>query len=178
MKRNIFLAATLIIFTSKLFAQSEKKNIIKTNLTSPIFSTFHLNYERAFSNKISGQLGFMYTGLKNDNTKINGFAITPEVRLYPKQNALEGFFLGLSPRYQSFTLKADNDEATLSSFGAALIVGGQWIFGDIVSLELYGGPSFNSSTLKIESGSEDDFNTSGVGDGVGFRFGVAVGFAF
>lgn len=176
------------MLTNIIFAQSEKKNIVKTNVLSPLFRTFHLNYERAFTEKVSGQLGLMYfAGLDRNDTKFNGFAVTPEVRLYPKGTALEGFFLGLSPRYQSFKLESQTtdfngntvtDKATLSSIGAGLVLGGQWIFGDIVSFEIYGGPSFNSSTIKVESGTEDNFNTSGVGSGFGFRFGATVGVAF
>lgn len=175
------------MLANMIFAQSEKKNIVKTNILSPLVSSFHLNYERAFTEKVSGQLGLMYfAGVKLGETRFNGFAVTPEVRLYPKGTALEGFFLGLSPRYQSYTLKvettdvngnATTDKATLSSIGAGLVLGGQWIFGDIISLEVYGGPSFNSGKVKVETGSEDDFNT-GVGNGFGFRYGVTVGVAF
>jgi len=186
-KLTLFLAC--FMFANMIFAQSEKKNIIKTNVLSPVVKSFHLNYERAFTEKVSGQLGFMYfAGVKLGDTKLEGFAITPEVRLYPKGTALEGFFIGLSPRYQSYTLKLETtdvngnatvDKATLSAFGAGLVLGGQWIFGDIVSLEVYGGPSFNSGTVKVESGSssEDNFNT-GIGNGFGFRYGVTIGVAF
>jgi hypothetical protein len=190
--KKISLLLVCFMFTTLMFAQSEKKNIVKTNIISPLFRTFHLNYERAFTEKVSGQLGLMYfAGLDRNDTKFNGFAVTPEVRLYPKGTALEGFFLGLSPRYQSFKLETttesfdDNgnpvkntNKATLRSMGAGLVVGGQWIFGDIVSLELYGGPSFNSSKIKVESGSEDDFNTTGVGSRFGLRFGLTVGVIF
>ncbi len=172
-----------------IFAQSEKKNIVKTNILSPALRAYHLNYERAFSEKLSGQLGLMYFGgFNSGDVKLNGYGITPEVRLYPKGTALEGFFLGLSPRYQSYQLKSDGtdvngntitDKATLSSIGAGLVLGGQWIFADIVSLEVYGGPAFNSRTLKIEDNSGGtNFEDVSFGNGFSFRLGVTVGVAF
>lgn len=186
--KKITLFFVCLAFAGSLFAQSEKKNILKTNLISPLFRTFHLNYERGFTEKVSGQLGFLYfAGFNRGDTKFNGFGITPEVRLYPSGKALTGLFLGFSPRYQSFKLEASYtdtngnntaDKATLSSIGAGLVLGGQWIFGDIVSLELYGGPSFNSGSLKVESGSSEDRFETGIGNGFGFRFGVTVGIAF
>ncbi|GAB4127091.1 MAG: hypothetical protein OHK0045_07940 [Raineya sp.] len=187
MKKTALLFACLA-FAGSLFAQSEKKNILKTNIISPLFRAFHLNYERAFTEKVSGQFGFLYfAGFNQGDTKFNGFGVTPEVRLYPGGKALTGFFLSLSPRYQSFKLETNytdingnnaTDKATLSSIGAGLVLGGQWIFGDIVSLELYGGPSFNSGSVKVESGSSEDRFDTGIGNGFGFRFGVTVGIAF
>lgn len=59
-----------------------------------------------------------------------------------------------------------------------LVLGGQWIFGDIVSMELFGGPSFNSGSLKVESGASEDRFDIGIGNGFGFRFGVTIGIAF
>ncbi len=178
--KKITLIFACLALAGSLFAQSEKKNIIKTNIMSPALRVFHLNYERGFTEKISGQLGFMYfAGLNRGDTKFNGFGVTPEVRLYPGGKALTGFFLGLSPRYQSYKLEVDTDKATLSSFGAGLLLGGQWIFGDIVSVEVYGGPSYNAGSLKLETSgtSEDKFET-GIGQGFGFRLGVTVGIAF
>jgi hypothetical protein len=186
--KKITLIFACLALAGSLFAQSEKKNIIKTNILSPLLRTFHLNYERAFTEKISGQLGFLYfAGFNQGDTRFNGFGVTPEVRFYPGGKALTGFFLGLSPRYQSLKLEIDyndvngnnaTDKATLSSIGAGLVLGGQWIFGDIVSLEVLGGPSFNAGSLKVESGSSEDRFDTGIGQGFGFRFGVTVGIAF
>lgn len=112
--KKITLIFACLAFAGSLFAQSEKKNIIKTNIMSPALRVFHLNYERGFTDKVSGQLGFMYfAGLNRGDTKFNGFGVTPEVRLYPGGKALTGFFLGLSPRYQSYKLEVDTDKATL-----------------------------------------------------------------
>ncbi len=170
---------------------SEKKNIIKTSLTSFALRTFHLNYERVVTQKITVQLGAFYSffggnsinGSTNDSNTFGGFGITPEIRFYPKGVAPMGFFVGVSPRYQRYTFKESNNnggtgsETTATAFGSAIIVGGQWIFGDVISLDLYGGPSLNTVNIKNSSGSQNNLSISGLSP-VGFRFGVSVGVAF
>lgn len=185
--KNLFLTLCLVALTVSGFAQTEKRNVIKTNLLSPFLSAAHLNYERGLSEKTSAQLGLMYLfGVNQGDTKFNGFGVTPEFRFYPSGNATQGFFLALSPRYQSYNLEATVDDgngnsttskATLSAVGAGLLIGSQWHFGEAVTLELYGGPSYNAGNVKVESGSEDDFNT-GLGSGFGLRFGLMIGIAF
>jgi hypothetical protein len=192
MKTPVLLTACLTTFcltafTFCSFAQTEKRNVIKTNLLSPLLRAVHLNYEYGLSKKTSAQLGFMYLfGVQQTDTKFTGFGITPEFRFYPQENATQGFFLALSPRYQSHNLEVsitDNNgnpataEATWSSVGAAFLVGNQWHFPKSITLELYGGPSYNVGNIKVKSGSEENFNV-GFLSGFGLRFGLMIGIAF
>ena len=159
---------------------SSKKNVIKTNLTSFLISTVHLNYERVINKNITLQLGAHYTFLgfnNSDFARLNGFGITPEVRLYPAGLPPAGFFVGLSPRFQRYTISdsGSSSENTLSLLGVGVILGGQWLINDMISLEVYGGPSANKIMRTASNSQQNDF--SGIST-FGLRFGVTVGYAF
>jgi hypothetical protein len=162
-----------------VFAQ--KQNVFKINIFSPLVRTANFQFEHVLGEKKSGQLGFFYTGFKVSDTKFSGFGITPEFRFYPgdKRKAPAGFFVAPFLRYQSFNLKdqVNTDEATYSSFGGGLILGFQGLIGNVVSLEAFLGPSYNSGSLKVKSGNSSDFSL-GSFDGFGLRAGVTLGIAF
>jgi len=183
---SILAFVMLLVFTSSAFTQ--KQNAFKVNIFSPVVSTISVFYERALSDGASGQLGFFYTGFKISDTKFSGFGITPEFRIYPgKSPDLKGFYLAPFMRYQSFDMKTPSIDigtglefdakASFTSFGGGLLIGGQFLFGDIVVLDLFIGPSYNAGNVKVDVGTEDDFSV-GSYDGFGVRFGVTVGLAF
>jgi hypothetical protein len=177
----IFFAITALSNTVE--AQSEKKNIIKVNLLSPIIRTGSFFYERVITPKSTAQLGFYYTGFSIEGTRLRGIGITPEYRFYVSNNkeAPQGFFVAPFLRYQNLELSINttNEKATITTFGGGLAIGGQWIFSDIISLDIFGGPTVNSRTFKATTNgaTEDDFTLTGLGN-FGFRFGVTVGVAF
>ena len=184
MKKLLLFALGLALFTNySIFAQ--KKNLVKVNFLSPIVKTFNFQYEHVINERKSLQLGVYYTGFSSSGTSFSGFGITPEFRMYLSntKTAPEGFYLAPFVRYQSFTLKATEDfsstesKATLSAIRPGFIIGYQWIFSDIVSLEFFLGPSYSISSLKVTSGSESDFST-GIFDGFGLRSGLSLGIAF
>ncbi len=186
MKKNLFFAflfLAIISLSNNSFAQSEKKNIIKANLLSPLIRTGSFFYERVITQKSSLQLGFYYTGFSIEGTKLRGIGITPEYRFYVSNNgqALQGFFVAPFLRYQSLELSTDatNEKGTLTTFGGGLAIGGQWLFSDIISLDIFGGPTVNSRSFKASTSAttEEDFTLTGLGN-VGFRFGVTLGVAF
>ncbi len=166
-----------LVISCSIFAQ--KKNAIKVNIFSPIVRTGSFFYERALSDGASAQLGFFYTGYKVSDTKFSGYGITPEFRFYPSRNEdMKGFYLAPFLRYQSFSLSDElNNEATFSSFGGGVLIGGQFLFGNIVTLDIFIGPAYNSGSTKVKSGSADTFSL-GSFDGFGVRPGVTVGIAF
>ena len=130
----IVLAAGLML-SSSVFAQ--KKNAIKVNILSPVVRTGSFFYERALSDGASAQLGFFYTGYKISDTKFSGFGITPEFRYYPAKNEdMKGFYLAPFLRYQNFKLTQDatDSKGTFTSFGGGVLIGGQFLFGNVVTL--------------------------------------------
>ena len=188
MKKTILFFILLLciqgFFAEKSQAQTDKKNIIKVNLFSPIVRTASIFYEREVSETVSAQLGFFYTGASIDDTEFRGFGITPEVRFYLSDKGTpEGFFIAPFVRYQNFNLTIEDadlqidSEADLTGIGGGLLIGGQWVFKDVVSLDVWGGPSYSSVSIDVTSGDEDDFSLGSV-DGFGVRFGVTLGFAF
>jgi hypothetical protein len=175
----------LMALSVSIYAQ--KKNAFKVNIFSPLVSSVSVFYERALSDATSAQLGFFYTGFKVSDTKFSGFGVTPEFRLYPgKSEDLKGFYLAPFIRYQSFKLETPaldinlmeyTAKATFSSFGGGLLIGGQFLFGNIVTLDIFIGPSYNAGSVKVDVGSENDFSL-GSFDGFGARGGVTIGIAF
>ena len=181
MKKLLFIGFILIGFASGTLAQ---ENVVKINIFSPIVKTVSVFYERQLTDNTSGQLGFFYTGYKVTDTKFTGFGITPEWRYYFDET-FRGFYLGPFARYQSFTLTNSyefsdvEDEATLSTIGAGVLIGRQWLFNDWFSLDTFIGPSFNSGKVKVKSeGTEEDTFSTGAFDGFGVRVGVTLGAAF
>ncbi len=194
--RKILSAAALLLGISAPAAYAQN-NAIKINILSPIVRTLSIFGEHKLNDNSSAQLGFLYTGFKVSETKFSGFAITPEYRYYlSDKGAINGFYLGPYLRYQNYTLKTgqitefyDNNgnllttprtyepKATFSSFGGGLVVGYQAIFKERISLDAFIGPGFNSSSVKVDVGSEDDFST-GAFSGFSIRPGVTLGLAF
>ena len=171
---------------------TEKKNIIK-------LTTFGINYERVLTARITAQLNthYLFSGQNSASTTINGqtlntessgFGVGAEVRFYPK-SALNGFFVGLSPRYQNYNFRVPNGttdngsstdaKANWNAYNVALLLGKQWVFNDIISFEVYGGPAVVGGVFEITKGNRDAFTLLGTGanTGVTLRFGIAVGFA-
>src|ERR1035437_11076357 len=97
MKKALILFL-VIVLTVPIFSQeksdvSTEKNVLKINTLSLFLGTGSLFYERKLSDLTSGQLGFAYMGVKISDTKFTGIIITPEVRIYPKKNAIDGFYI-------------------------------------------------------------------------------------
>jgi len=184
MKQRTFYTIIFSLLFVNLFAQGPQ-NVIKVNIFSPVVRTLSLSYERALSEDNSFQFNFFYTGTSIGDTQFRGFGLTPEYRFYLSENkeAPAGFYVSPFLRYQNFNLSVDDDfddtvdEATLSTFGGGVLIGGHWLFKDKISLDTFIGPSYAAGDVKLEGDSEDIFET-GILSGFGVRFGVTVGYAF
>lgn len=179
MKKILLLVlAVAIAFPS--IAQKEtstEKNVIKVNTLPLILGTGSIFYEHGFSEKISGQLGLGYMNYGVSGNRFSGLFITPELRLYPKGNAIDGFYVAPYLRYQNLTVKVDPDKASLTNVGGGVALGRQWITNSGFTMDLFVGGHYTSASLNVKSGSESVFNI-GAFDGFGFRIGFALGFAF
>ncbi len=160
-----------------------KQNVIKVNLISPIVKSGSFFYERALSEKSSAQIGVGFTAYNRDAVKINGVFFTPEYRFYLSESeaAPVGFYVGPYLRYQNLKIESTEsepvDKATLSTIGGGVVVGRQWIFSDVVSLDIFLGPNYNSGKVKVTSGSEVE-DIPGSINGFGVRTGITLGLAF
>jgi hypothetical protein len=166
-------------------AQAQKQNAIKANLFSPLAKSGSFFYERKVADNKSAQLGVGFTAYSKDGVKLSGIFFTPEFRFYLSGEAMNGFYVGPFARYQSLKIEDKSseeyggtaDKATLTTIGGGVVVGRQWMFGDIVTLDIFGGPSLNSGTVKYDDGAG---NTTIPGNfsGFGARVGITLGIAF
>ena len=179
MKKTLLLIV-VISLTLQSFAQSvtsTEKNVLKVNTLSLILGTGSIFYEHGFSNKISGQLGIGYLNYGSNDNRFSGLFITPELKYYPKGNAIDGMYIAPYLRYQNLTVKVDPYKAALTNMGGGLAFGRQWITNSGFTMDLFFGGHYTSAKLKVENGTEDDFNI-GAFDGFGVRIGFALGFGF
>jgi hypothetical protein len=177
MKKVLLSTLVLVgVLTSKISAQ-EVNNTVKLNPLSALFRIGSVFYERKMSDNLSLQLGVAYTGLKLEETKFSGFSTTPELRYYPKANALNGLYLGPFLRYQNYSVQDEFSKGTYSSFGGGAVIGRQWVYKSGFTLDLFFGPSYNSGKFKAEDGSGEPEISGGI-DGFGIRTGIAIGFGF
>jgi hypothetical protein len=179
--RKLLIILVAFVITVPALAQDQptvapEKNVFKMNTLSLILGTGSIFYEHRFSDLTSGQLGLAYMGARISDTKFRGFIITPEVRLYPKKNAIDGFYVAPYLRYQNYSLESGVDKGTLSSFGGGFLVGRQWIKKSGFTMDLFFGGHYGSTSVKVDSGT-DSFNTDLI-SGFGVRAGFALGFAF
>jgi hypothetical protein len=179
--RNFYLLTAMLFLGVSSFGQ--KQNVIKANLFSPLVKSGSFFYERAFDTNKSGQLGVGFTAYSTGNTKISGLFITPEFRFYLSdgKNALEGFYVGPFVRYQNLTVEdiTHTGKAELNTFGGGVVVGHQWLFKDLISLDIFAGPSYNSGQLKVtDTQDPSTYSVPSTFNGFGLRSGVTLGIAF
>lgn len=173
--KKTFLIAILALSFINVKAQ-DAQNTIKINPLSALLRTGSVFYERKLNEGTSLQLGLAYTGVKIDDTKFEGIAITPEVRFYLKQKAISGLYAAPFLKYQNYSVRSGSDKGTYSSFGGGALIGRQWVYGSGFVLDLFFGPAYNNGNFKIKSGSEPEIS-AGI-DGFGLRTGIAIGFGF
>lgn len=174
MKKTLLITLSVLAFMH--VKAQDVQNTFKINPLSALLKTGSVFYERKLNQSTSLQLGVAYTGIKLDETKFEGVAITPEVRFYLKQKAISGLYFAPFLRYQNYSVTDGSDKGTYSSFGGGALIGRQWTYGSGFVLDLFFGPAYNSGNYKVKSGTEPDIK-GGI-DGFGLRTGIALGFGF
>lgn len=98
---------------------SYSKNVIKTNLFSPVLRCASIQYERGLNKNFSGGITLTRIFERNFdpisflgepplfNLRLSGWAITPEIRFYPgrkeSKKAPHGFYISLYSRISNFS---------------------------------------------------------------------------
>lgn len=182
--KKIFTLFLSIIFVIPCFSQeksdvSTEKNVLKINTLSLFVLTPSIFYERKISDMTSAQLGFGYMGYKVSDARFSGLILTPEFRIYPKKNALDGFYIAPYLRYMNLTAKSTSEDAkaTLTVMGGGLLFGRQWITKSGFNMDLFFGGHYGSGSAKANSGTTDWFDGN-LFSGFRTRVGFAIGFAF
>ena len=179
--KKIIILFLAIILTCPSFSQDKtlvtsEKNVLKINSLSLFLGIGSIFYEHKLSDEISGQLGIAYVGLKFQDTRFTGIILTPEVRIYPRKNAIDGFYIAPYLRYQNYTLQSGTDRGSLSSIGGGVLFGREWITKSGFTMDLFFGGHYGNSNIKVDTGT-NNFNTNLI-TGFGIRAGFAIGFAF
>ncbi len=184
MKKLLFSFALCVFSSALVNAQTGgKSNAFKVNIFSPMVKTGSFFYERKLNEKSSAQLGVGFTSFGNDDLKVSGLFVTPEYRFALSGEPMNGFYIGPFLRYQNLKLEEkifdqeNPDKATLTTFGGGVVVGKQWLFKDLITLDVFLGPSYNSGKLKVTAG-DDVEDIPGAFNGFGIRTGVTLGIAF
>jgi len=182
--KKLLILALIAVLTIPSFSQeksnvSTEKNVLKINTLSLIFGTGSLFYERKISELTSVQLGIGYMGYKVSDAKFSGLILTPEFRIYPRKNAIDGFYIAPYLRYFNFTIKSgtNNDIGSLTVMGGGLLFGRQWITNSGFTMDLFLGGHYGSASVKTNSGSTE-WVDSNFFSGFKTRVGFALGFAF
>lgn len=158
---------------------STHKNVIKVNYLVLPFKTIHLSYERVCSHYLSFQLQgyYLFGSIGAGDDKIsNWYDFTPEVRIYLKGKAPQGFFMG--PYYQLYQYheerKMDLKPAFLNNTNAVgLCIGYQCLKWKNFTIDLYGGAGVQFWTTNKPS-----WDTPVSGTSPSVRFGSTIGYAF
>lgn len=196
--KKLTAALGIMVFCTGLFAQ---KNIVKLDLHSPIMRTGNLIYEAILTENASFGVGFLYTDRSEgigSADYLTRFAVTPEFRYYLLDYpAPRGLFVSGNLRYQwmraewqdvMYLYDGMNSyeqysvyEKEISTFGIGVNVGLQEIYKERISIELFGGPCWNSGDRRNPLGAG---NASRPNEkfqpyvGYFFRTGINVGIAF
>jgi len=180
----------LNISADNLRAQDNKNNIVKFSLTNLIWATPTLFYERTVGSKTSLQIGGYYSMTTYDGTHRRGIGVMPEFRFYPgKKGASRGFYLAPFLKYQNYDLYKDQIEsgipvryeANSTGMGGGLLLGGQFLIGNLVVLDLYLGPSVVSWNTDYKDDASADIYTwadCDTGTSLLVRTGISIGVAF
>ncbi|HLP74267.1 MAG TPA: DUF3575 domain-containing protein [Bacteroidales bacterium] len=178
-KLLLLIVAVSLLMPVRAQETSSEKNVLKVNTLAIFLGTGSIFYERAFSESMSGQLGVGYLNYGKGGDRFSGLFLTPEVRFYPKKNAIDGMYLAPYLRYNKLTAKAeDAGKGSVSSMGGGLAFGRQWVTNSGFTMDLFFGGHYMKASVKAEDETGTSTVDAGLFDGFGFRIGFALGFAF
>jgi hypothetical protein len=183
MKNTLILFLVLVLaipaFSQEKGDVAAEKNVLKLNTLSLFVLTPSIFYEHKISDMTSAQVGVGYMGYKVSDVRFTGLFLTPEFRIYPKKNAIDGFYIAPYFRYMNLSVKSttENTNASLSVVGGGLLFGRQWITKSGFNMDLFFGGHYGSGSAKANSGDTSWFD-SDLFSGFRTRVGFALGFAF
>jgi hypothetical protein len=182
--KKILIVFIVIVLSLPAFSQekttvSNEKNVLKINTLTLIIATGSIFYERKISDLTSAQLGVAYLGYKISGIKFSGLILTPEFRIYPKKNAIDGFYVAPYLRYLNLAEKntVGNQSISFTAMGGGLLFGRQWITNSGFNMDLFFGVHYTAGSGEANSG-DNSWSKSDLLTGIKTRAGFALGFAF
>lgn len=183
MKKTALLLFVLILSLNCLaqdkveLSSSPEKNVLKINTLSLFLGTGSLFYERKLSDMVSAQVGVGYLNFKLWSARFNGLILTPEVRIHPRKDAIDGFYMAPYLRYQRYNLSdGGQDIGSLTALGGGFLLGRQWITKSGFTMDLFFGGHYGDATA--EGSSDENPEDYDHFSGFRMRMGFALGFAF
>jgi hypothetical protein len=180
---------TLFTLSSILsFAQSDKANLVKLDIG--LWNKFRVTYEHTLNSKFSVGSSLAYHFASFSGVKVDPFLRfyfgdeCPE-GLYVQARALAGFFSKTFTYYSDDLLYAIERKTNVSSYGAGLDLGYQWLSGknDNIVIDISIGTQFMTDVNNsiVENGityntANIGFNTTG--PGAIFNPRLAIGYKF
>lgn len=184
------------------------QNAIKIKILPLIFNMASFQYERVINEKMSVACDVNYVFYSstsdgnsmgagvNTSSKVTftGFGISPELRFYPGEEALKGFFVGPYLNYLTMNIKVENTDVNgltgigelkgITALGAGVLLGWKWLVAESFSIEAHTGLNFltvnvpSTVTVKYSDGTsktEDgpNLSASGLLPTLGFSLGYA-----
>lgn len=181
--KRCFAFIVLAALCLSSFAQDEnyvapEKNVLKVNTLALIIGTGSVFYERGISDLLAGQMGVGYLNYGVDETRFKGLTLTPELKFYIRNNAIDGFYMAPYLRYFKYGYESeeDSDEGSFSAFGGGVAFGRQWIMKKGFVMDLFFGGHYTDGSINIISGEEPEDITKF--EGFKTRVGFSIGFAF
>ena len=209
-RKLLSLGVLALLLLGGLQAHAQKVTV-KINPLSLAVVTANLQGEYAINEKMSAQLGLFFGSVNlgfgasgaDGGVGYNWYGVTPEFRYYTQgetKGPMRGFYVGPYLRYRGVSTSYtgsyfDPDiqanatgelTASINAFGGGVLLGYQWIFGDVFVLDLFIGPQYSraSTNISVEC-SNCDGNETAVDEevgisfgGIGVRTGLALGVAF
>ena len=114
------------------------------------------------SDMTSAQLGVAYMSYKLSDTKFSGLILTPEFRIYPKKNAIDGFYIAPYLRYQNFTVKNTSDDCkgiTDCQWVADFFLDDSGLPNQVLQWICFLEDIMEVASVKVDSGDTDSFDT-------------------
>ncbi|MGG7033926.1 MAG: hypothetical protein ACI7YS_01885 [Flavobacterium sp.] len=159
----------------------DKKNVIKFDLFAPLTGNLTFGYERVLKvgTNLEGKLGIIGPQIGSFNDHASGAFIKGGIKFLSGQDfyidgmryahPLKGKYVKLELIYSSFTNSVDHyslyyiiDKPTSytthnNAFAMNVCLGKQWILGNTLTLDIYGGVGFGVSSVKITNATADAY---------------------
>jgi hypothetical protein len=185
--KKIILSLLFIVTTFTVTETKAQYNVVKINPISAGLHTASIAWEHTLNWNTSIQIGTSYTPaieitsdlFDGDTLELSGNSNTFELRKYTKRNSPKGFYWGPYLRRQTITLKENNLSSSLSVSSVGAMLGGHFLIGGTVSLDMYLGLGLGSYSISTGDTFSDISDIIGAGNitTAAARYGFTVGIA-